>query len=458
MVTVDGYGTVDGLGAASCTTMCTSLVAIGTEVTVTASTSEWATFAGWTGACADSTSASCTFVVDAALDVGAIFTADDLVPVTPTRIADTRSGLGGVPAAPVGRADGTGEALRVTVTGRGGVPSSAVAAVAVNLTATGTIGTGFVTAYPCDAVTVPNVSQLNFTTGRTVANSAILQVDDNGRICLYVFGSAHLIVDVSGWMPDGGGYRPVTPQRIVDTRGSIGAIGTTTSIGTTVMIDPVGAGLPTTGVGTVAINVTAVDAVPPPEGGYASAYPCTTADAPPPNVSTLNFTSTMTVPNSALVPTGDANICVFVYGQADVLIDVVGWFTAEGDLKTSTPRRVVDTRGGVGAPPAPVGTSDGTAPALMIDLAAVAGLPADAAVAVVNVTAANTTTAAVGGYVSLYPCATAAATPPNVSTLNFATGDIVANGALVRLDSGRMCVYSYGTTDVIIDLAGWFAS
>jgi len=458
MVTVDGYGTVDGLGAASCTTMCTTLVAVGTEVTVTASTNEWSTFAGWTGACADSTSASCTFVVDAALDVGAIFTADDLVPVTPTRIADTRSGLGGVPAAPVGRADGTGEALRVTVTGRGGVPSSAVAAVAVNLTATGTIGTGFVTAYPCDAVTVPNVSQLNFTTGRTVANSAILQVDDNGRICLYVFGSAHLIVDVSGWMPDGGGYRPVTPQRIVDTRGSIGAIGTTTSIGTTVMIDPVGAGLPTTGVGTVAINVTAVDAVPPPEGGYASAYPCTTADAPPPNVSTLNFTSTMTVPNSALVPTGYANICVFVYGQADVLIDVVGWFTAEGDLKTSTPRRVVDTRGGVGAPPAPVGTSDGTAPALMIDLAAVAGLPADAAVAVVNVTAANTTTAAVGGYVSLYPCATAAATPPNVSTLNFATGDIVANGALVRLDSGRMCVYSYGTTDVIIDLAGWFAS
>ncbi|MFZ8967830.1 MAG: hypothetical protein ACO20G_02210 [Ilumatobacteraceae bacterium] len=99
---------------------------------------------------------------------------------------------------------------------------------------------------------------------------------------------------------------------------------------------------------------------------------------------------------------------------------------------------------------------DGTAPALMIDMATVAGLSDDAAVVVVNVTAANTTTSAVNGYVSLYPCATASATPPNVSTLNFATGDIVANGALVRLDSGRMCVYSYGTTDVIIDLAGWF--
>jgi len=134
----------------------------------------------------------------------------------------------------------------------------------------------------------------------------------------------------------------------------------------------------------------------------------------------------------------------------------VGWFSTEGDLVTTAPRRVVDTRGGVGAPPAPVGATDGTAPALIIDMVTAAGLPDGAAVAVVNVTAANTTTSAVGGYVSLYPCATAAATPPNVSTLNFSSGDIVANSALVRLDSGRMCVYSYGTTDVIIDLAGWF--
>src|ERR1700755_2924279 len=77
-------------------------------------------------------------------------------PVAPTRILDTRSGLG----APK-KIVGPGGIVHLQVAGRGGVPATGVSAVVLNLTVTGTLGNGYLTAYP-DGVTRPTASSINF--------------------------------------------------------------------------------------------------------------------------------------------------------------------------------------------------------------------------------------------------------------------------------------------------------
>ena len=94
--------------------------------------------------------------------------AETFVPLTPSRILNTRSG------AKVGNAAGTGAPLLVLkVTGQGGVPATGVAAVALNVTVTQSenpaIGGGYVTVYPCDKPR-PDASNLNFVTDQTVPN------------------------------------------------------------------------------------------------------------------------------------------------------------------------------------------------------------------------------------------------------------------------------------------------
>ena len=117
------------------------------------------------------------------------------IALTPKRLLDTRSGD------KVGELDGSGSAYELQVTGKGGVPSSGVSAVALNVTAVSTETNdfgGFVTVYPCG--TRPDASNLNFTSGMTIPNSVIAPVSSSGKVCFYVYGKAHLLADVSGYM------------------------------------------------------------------------------------------------------------------------------------------------------------------------------------------------------------------------------------------------------------------
>jgi hypothetical protein len=113
----------------------------------------------------------------------------------PTRLLNTRdSGV------KVGSLSGNGEPYELAVTGSGGLPSSGVSVLAMNVTVVdgeaGNAG-GFVTVYPCG--TRPNASNLNFVNGQTVPNAVIAPVSATGKVCLYVYGKAHLLVDVSGY-------------------------------------------------------------------------------------------------------------------------------------------------------------------------------------------------------------------------------------------------------------------
>jgi len=126
------------------------------------------------------------------------------VPVTQVRVLDTRLGekvvnetvrlvIEGI----ITTADGTSQQV---------VPTDA-SAVAINITATSTRKNGdygYVTVFPCmsDTETAPNASSLNFENGVDIANALNVTTSANGSICLYVFGTADLLVDVAGYYAD----------------------------------------------------------------------------------------------------------------------------------------------------------------------------------------------------------------------------------------------------------------
>jgi hypothetical protein len=114
------------------------------------------------------------------------------------------------------------------------------------------------------------------------------------------------------------------------------------------------------------------------------------------------------------------------------------------------PRRILDTREGLGAPAGVVGTGG----EIELQIAAVGSVPAGSGVAavVLNVTA---TEAVQAGYVSVYPSGTRR---PTVSDLNLETiGQTVANLVTVRVGvNGKVTLFTSGGTHLIADIAGYY--
>ena len=114
--------------------------------------------------------------------------------LVPSRILDTRSGVG-APAAAVGPAS----LVELQVTGRGGVPAAGVSAVVLNVTVTQPTALSFLTVWP-SGLPLPLASNLNYGPNLTVPNLVVVEVGASGRVSLYNYaGTAHLIADVAGW-------------------------------------------------------------------------------------------------------------------------------------------------------------------------------------------------------------------------------------------------------------------
>jgi len=128
--------------------------------------------------------------------------------VSPTRVLDTRRTsavsnrvikLDVQGPIPTINGDGTTTSIQV-------VPNSA-GAVALNLTVTEgqkRSGYGFVKVYPCIDISdpEPEASAINFENRVDIANALIVQTSNTGEICFSVFGTADLIVDISGYYDD----------------------------------------------------------------------------------------------------------------------------------------------------------------------------------------------------------------------------------------------------------------
>ncbi|MDT7536834.1 MAG: hypothetical protein QOI82_419, partial [Actinomycetota bacterium] len=258
---------------------------------------------------------------------------------TPTRVLDTRNGTG----APAGTKTGD-----VTFDLSSVVPAGANGVV-LNVTVTGSDHNGHVLGF-ADGSPYPPTSNLNFVTGQTQANEAIIKVPADRKVVLSIFGAhAHLVADVVGYFVPGdpaGANRVTTrtPSRIFDSR-------TTTAVRRTGEITLDLSGVVPAGTTSAVLNVTATGAS---GGGFIVAYPAGTAK---PGTSNVNYHLGSTQANEAFVRLGtgaDAGkVTLFVDGAAaSVIVDLVGTVDPGPGTATElgTPFRSLDTRNGTGGP------------------------------------------------------------------------------------------------------------
>ncbi|WP_156969603.1 hypothetical protein [Knoellia subterranea] len=362
--------------------------------------------------------------------------------IAPTRLYDSRSAT----------KFGNGTVRAITAGGRGGIPTSGVGSVALNVTATQPTTGGWLKVWPAGQA-APSTSTVNFVRGATVANTVVVGVDSLERFNVgnYGGGSTHVIVDVTGWFPTGSGVTPLTPRRLLDTRGS-GQIGA----GQTRALTVTGNGVPTNALA-VALTVTATRSSA--ASSWLTIYPY---GATRPGTSSVNMGRGQTVANSlfATVGTGGRIQIYNAAGYTDVIVDITGYLSPTSGYVPLTPVRIVDTRapygdyyrsgwdfgdGFVGDRPAEFNVTQqrrgGTAT-----------VPFGPGAAVTNVTVTGSYQ---GGYLTVWPAEQAA---PASSSLNYAARQTVANGAIVGSPLGGIQAQTgpEGLTHVIVDVSGYF--
>jgi hypothetical protein len=275
----------------------------------------------------------CIFVAgsdtDLVADVDGFFPAgSDYDVIYPARLLDTRPGTATTDGRDAGAGRvAAGSTVVLPVGGRGGVPADA-AAVALNVTAIDANGSGYLTAYPCDAAR-PNTSSINFSAGAVSANAVITKLAADGTVCLYVAGSdIQLVADADGSFAAGSDYEAIEPARLADTRPGTNTVDGTQAgagrvvAGITVTLPVGGRGGVPADARAVVLNVTAVDGA---GSGYLTVYPC---DTPRPNTSTVNFTDGTTIANAVITAlAADGSVCIYVAGSDIQLVaDAVGSF------------------------------------------------------------------------------------------------------------------------------------
>ncbi|MFW5471882.1 beta strand repeat-containing protein [Knoellia sp. CPCC 206450] len=381
------------------------------------------------------------------------------VALSPARLLDTRGAgttvdgqsRGGGPLGP-------GATRTVKVTGRGGVPTTGVAAVVLNVTAVKATTSAYVTVFPAGE-TRPNASNINVVAGDVSPNAVVVKVGASGSVSLFLSaGSSDMLADVAGYYPADGSFTSLSPGRLLDTRASGttvdgqakagGAIGA----GGTRDLQVAGRyGIPTTGVDAVVLNVTGVR---PTAGTYLSVWPTGSAR---PNASNLNLAAGETKPNLVVAKLGTGGKVSFFNagGKVDVLADVAGWIPTGTSYSALTPARLLDTR--------PTGTTVdglnqrsgavGAGSSVNIQVTGRHGIPSTGVSAVVlNVTGVGPTAST---YVTAYPTGEPR---PNASNLNLVRGETRPNLVFVKVGTGgKVSLFNAGgSVNLLADVAGWF--
>ena len=367
------------------------------------------------------------------------------VPVAPARFADTRDGTGGVPVGPLAARS----VLRVRIAGVGDVPAEGITAVVANVTAVDATAPHYFTVYP-GGTAKPATSNVNGGPGRAVPNLVTVGVGLDGHIEVFnSHGSADCLVDVFGYCTMGatGGDRfvPLAPARLFDTRTGHGIAAGKLAHLTPVEVAVAGrVGVPADATAVV-LNLTATE---PDAAGYLRLSP---AGQPVAATSNVNFWEGDTVPNLAVVQLGaGGRIQVDGAGAGKHAVgDVFGYFTAaappgSGRIRAVAPRRLLDTREGLGARKRPIGGER----RIDVTVARRAGVPENATAAVLNVTVTNVSAPS---YVTVWP---AGEGMPGTSNLNLLPGQTLANLVICRLGAGGALTFAnkLAECDVIADV------
>lgn len=237
-------------------------------------------------------------------------------------------------------------------------------------------------------------------------------------------------------------FTAVTARRVLDTRRGLGAPRAALGPGRSLVLTVPGLPSNTTA---VTLNLTGASGT---ATTYVAAYPAGVSRR---SGSTLNPYRGQTTATQVTVGVSPGNT-VRLYnssGSIELIADLEGYFTttSSAGFTPTTPRRVLDTRSGTGAPRGKV--KKGTALTL-----AVPGLPSTATSVKLNLTATGVTANTV---VTAYP---GGRSRPATSVLNPRTGDTVANLVTVPVGpGGTVSLYSSSADlDLVADLAGYYST
>jgi N-acetylmuramoyl-L-alanine amidase len=128
--------------------------------------------------------------LDVIVDVTGWFPPGAFHPITPSRIMDTRQGLGG------GRINYE-DTIELKIRGQRSIPAEATS-VMVNLTVTNPDTAGYLTVYPCAQVH-PGTSNLNFAAGETIPNLTLTKVGINGCVRVDSGSTTDVVADAVGY-------------------------------------------------------------------------------------------------------------------------------------------------------------------------------------------------------------------------------------------------------------------
>jgi hypothetical protein len=258
--------------------------------------------------------------------------------------------------------------------------------------------------------------------------------------------------------PIPGGFVPMTPRRLLDTRKSPklapwGADGRYLLK----VLDPADLTIPSDRVGAVTLNVTAVD---PDNNGYLIVYD---AGLQFPGTSVLNYTARDIVANTVTVSVGpSATIAYYSPQPVHLIIDITGWYAKQptktlangrvvpapspgGGLMAITPARIFDSRSS--------GRVKASTPQRVALPRSVAVPEAGISALVINVVS---TGADNDGWATFYPSRTEA---PGTSSLNYAKGVDVANQITVKTAADNSIeFYASTNTNLIVDLVGYYTA
>jgi SpoIID/LytB domain protein len=348
--------------------------------------------------------------------------------VTPTRIVDTRSGIGG--AHPAGACT-----FVIHVAGVAGVPNDATS-VTANITVVGGAAAGFASVFPCDQGR-PASSNVNIRPSLAVANLATVAIDRAGDICAFLDTSADLLVDVLGWAGPvgsgtGGSSLALKPaRRVADTR-NIALLNADVPLVVAIPSDLRPGN-------SVVLNVTATRSS---GAGFVTVYPC---DTPRPSTSNLNLVVGRDIANQVVsAVAADGTVCLVSSQPTHLVVDLVAALTQQpgqgASLVVSAPERIYDSRALVRLTPGRT---------TRISIPTEPGQAVPAAV-LVNLTGTDATSS---GFVTAYSCGDP---EPDTSNLNVTVGVDVANVATVAVEarSVQICVISSAATHLVVDLLG----
>jgi len=386
----------------------------------------------------------------------------------PIRLLDTRPGVSGCDAPGAQIAGGTSR--NQTAAGRACdgllIPANAKALTG-NIT-TVQSGGGYLTLYPSDAAQ-PLVANSNYAPNEIINNVFTVGLGaGDGAFRIFALNATHVVVDVTGYYapPAANGlyFHPLPkPIRLLETR-----------VGQTGCYAP-GAALPSnadtpqmvqTACGGVTIPATAqalvgnATTVNPTAGGYLTLYP---ANAPRPLVASANFTAGQIINSPFTVGLSAAGeFMIYTTSNTDLVVDVLGYYSTEANDANGAgllfnplpqPVRLLETRAGqTGCYTPNVPLQAGSTRQQQARGACGGQTIAVNALAIVgNATVVN----AQPGYLTFWPNGAA---QPLTATSNFAVGQILNRHFTVGLGAtGMFNIFAFSQTDLVIDVAGFFA-